>query len=153
MPDAEHLWFLDTLVTVRVSGRDGTDGISVLEHRAPHGDSAPLHLHRTEDEVFHVLEGTIRFRTEEGERRLHAGEIVLAPKGAPHTYVVDSPGGARWLTITTRGDFERFVRAMSRPAEHPEPPEPEGEPAPEAVEALVATARAHGIEIVGPPLH
>ena len=53
--DARHLWFLNTRVTARVSYRDGTDGISVLEHQAPHGDSPPLHVHRNEDEVFHVL--------------------------------------------------------------------------------------------------
>jgi len=28
----EHLWFLDTLVAVRVPHSGGVDGISVLEH-------------------------------------------------------------------------------------------------------------------------
>ena len=44
------------------------------------------------------------------------GAIVLAPKGVPHTYRVESPQGGRCLTVTVHGDFERFVRAMSRPA-------------------------------------
>jgi len=53
-----QLWFLDSLVTIRVSVSDGQDGISILEHFVPYGSSPPLHLHRTEDEVFHVLEGS-----------------------------------------------------------------------------------------------
>ena len=117
---ANQLWFINTLVTVRVSISDGQDGISVLEHRAPYGFSPPLHLHRTEDEVFHVLEGEFRLKLQDQERRVGPGDILLAPKGFPHTYRVESAQGGRCLTITAGGDFERFVRAMSRPAERPE---------------------------------
>lgn len=55
--DVAHLWCLGTLVTVRVAADEGRDGLSVLEHQAPYADSAPLHIHHTEDEIFHVLEG------------------------------------------------------------------------------------------------
>ena len=150
---SEFLWFLDTLVSVRISESADSDGVSVLEHHAPHGDSPPLHLHRTEDEIFHVLEGELRFQAEGEEQRLGAGEIVLVPKGVPHTYRVESPQGARWLTTTARGDFERFVRSMSRVAERAELPEPAGHPTPEMEESLAAAARKYGIELVGPPLH
>jgi hypothetical protein len=34
----------------------------------------------------------------------------------------------REMTVTVRGDFERFVRAMSRPAERPELPKSAGFP-------------------------
>jgi hypothetical protein len=55
--------------------------------------------------------------------------------------------------MTTRGDFERLVRALARPAEKIALPPPTGEPTPEAIQLLTETARAHDIEIVGPPLH
>jgi hypothetical protein len=84
--------------------------------------------------------------------RIGAGETILAPKRVPHTYRVESPAGARWLVITRRGDFERFVRALSRPAERPELPAAQGPPMPEQANALAAAAREHGIELVGPPL-
>jgi len=149
---ADSLWFLDTLVTVRVAWAEGADHISVLEHRAPAGDSPPLHLQRTEDEVFCVLEGTLRLRVAGQDRIVGPGQILLAPKGLPHTYRVESPEGARWLTITTQRDFENFVRAMARPAPRPELPPPSDPPTPEAAAALAETARRFGIEIVGPPL-
>lgn len=149
----EQVWFLDTLVEVRVAASAGSDGISVLEHRARQGDSPPLHVHRTEDEIFHVLEGEFRFLVSGEEHRLRAGETLLAAKGLPHTYRVDSVEGGRWLTVTRGGDFERLVRSFSRPAERPELPPPSGPPTPEQLEALMAACRECGIEIVGPPLH
>jgi mannose-6-phosphate isomerase-like protein (cupin superfamily) len=149
---ANQFWFLNSCVTVRVCASDGQDGISVLEHRVPHGDSPPLHLHRTEDEVFHILEGDFRVVVRDQEHRAGAGAMLLAPKGVPHTYRAESPQGGRFMTVTVRGDFERFVRAMSRPAERPELPEPAGPPSPEAMQALIATAAGYGIEFVGPPL-
>ena len=148
----QQLWFLNALVTVRVRHDGGEDGISVLESLAPHGESPPLHVHHTEDEIFHVLEGRLRVRAADTEVTLGAGETILGPKGVPHTYRVESHEGARWLVITRRGDFERFVRAFSRPAERPERPTPQGPPTPEQSDALAAAAREHGIELVGPPL-
>lgn len=149
---ANPLWFLNTLVTIRVSASDGGDGVSIIEHRVPQGDSPPLHIHRTEDEIFHILEGEFRVRVQDRERRAGPGDILLAPKGIPHTYRAESPEGGRFLTITARGDMERFVRSMGRPAECPELPEPAGPPSPEAVQALTTTAARYGIDIVGPPL-
>ena len=148
---AEYLWFLDTLVCVRVSHRDGVDRISVLEHAARRGDSPPLHVHQNEDEVFHILEGEFRFQIGDEQRSGHAGETVLAPKGVGHTYRVESER-ARWLTVTTPGQFEDFVRAMARNAPTRDLPPLSGPPTQQAIEALTATARRFGIEIVGPPI-
>jgi mannose-6-phosphate isomerase-like protein (cupin superfamily) len=151
-PTPDDFWLLDTLVRVKVAHTAGADSISLLEHAARHGDSPPLHVHTTEDEVFHILEGDFRVRLADGERRAGPGDSFLAPKGVPHSYRVESRGGGRFLTVTARGDFERFVRAMGRPAERLELPPPGGPPPPEAQAALAATARRFGIEIVGPPL-
>lgn len=148
----EYLWFLDTLVCVRVSHRAGTDGISVIEHAARRGDSPPLHVHVNEDEVFLILEGDFRFQVGHEERAGQAGDTVVARKGVPHTYRVESDGG-RWLTVTAREQFEDFVRAMARTADTRELPPAGGPPSQEALEALTAMAKRFGIEIVGPPMH
>lgn len=142
---------MGTLIRVRLSHRDGTDGISVLEQTAPRGDSPPLHLHVDEDEVFHLLEGELRFSMDGQERTVTAGDTVIAPRGTPHTYRVESDR-ARWLIITAHRQFEDFVRTMARPAESEDVPPPAGPPPPEAIAALVATANQFGIEILGPPL-
>lgn len=121
-----------------------------METLAPRGDSPPLHVHLAEDEIFHILEGEVRFRVAERDLWARAGETLLAPQGVPHTYLVESDR-ARWLVVTARGNHERFVRALSRPAERSALPEP-SPPTSEQREALVAAGREHGLEIVGPPL-
>jgi mannose-6-phosphate isomerase-like protein (cupin superfamily) len=148
----EQLWFLNSLVTVHVSHDQGTDGLSVLESLAPYGDSPPMHVHHAEDELFHVLEGQLRLRAADTDVRIGPGQAMLAPQGVPHTYRVESPQGARYLVITRRGDFERLMRDVARPAARPELPDPQGPPTPEQAQALAAAARRHGIELVGPPL-
>jgi quercetin dioxygenase-like cupin family protein len=145
------LWFLDTLVSIPTAHEDGANGISVIDSLAPCGDSAPYHVHEREDEVFHVLEGELVVLLGEMTSRLRAGETALLPRGVPHTYRVVSER-AHWLCITTNGEFERFVRELSRPAEGAELPPPGGPPTPEQQAALAEAGRRNGIELLGPPL-
>jgi hypothetical protein len=109
-------------------------------------------VHRTEDEIFHVLSGELRCVIGDKTISLSAGETAQAPMGMPHTYVVVSSEGARWLTVTCRGDFERLVRSLSRPAEGDALLSPPVPPSAEQAAALAAACLAHGIELIGPPL-
>jgi mannose-6-phosphate isomerase-like protein (cupin superfamily) len=147
-----QLWFLDALATFHVAHGDSQDGISLFEAAAPYGMSPPLHVHHTEDEAFYVLEGELRIQAGEAEFRLRPGQAALGPVGVPHTYRVESRQGARWLNITTRGHFESFARALSRPAERDELPPPQGKLTPRQLQLLAAAGRPYGIDLVGPPL-
>lgn len=147
----ERLWFLDTLVTPHVAAAASADGLSILESRARRGDSPPMHTH-DEDEIWHVSEGLLTVVVGGVEHTVKAGETLIGPRGVPHTYRVDSDE-ARWLVVTCRGDFERFVRSFSRPAPSEVLPEPSGPPTEAQIAALAAACKAHGIELVGPPLH
>ncbi|TGV96274.1 cupin domain-containing protein, partial [Mesorhizobium sp. M2E.F.Ca.ET.154.01.1.1] len=115
------------------------------------GDSPPLHVHLNEDEIFHILEGRMRFQINGHERIVGSGETVIAPKGLPHTFKVESPEGAHTLTVTRGADFETMVRKASRPAERPELPQPAA-PTPEMIEALTRLCAENGIDIIGPPM-
>ncbi|WP_369060931.1 cupin domain-containing protein [Caulobacter sp. 73W] len=146
------LWFLNTRVAIHRASSDSADGLSVMEHWMPHGEAPPLHMHHSEDEVFHVLEGMVRFRVGDVERLAGAGETLVAPKGVPHGFVVESPGGARCLVMTPGPDFEGLIRAMGRPAEAAALPEP-AEPTPAQQQALAAAALDRRIKILGPPIN
>jgi len=100
--------------------------------------------------IFHVLEGEVQYRVGDQERRTGPGEMLLTPKGLPHTYRVVSDE-ARMLTIT-RGEFENFIRTFGRPAEREGLPDASGPPTPEQAEALARACQQFGIELVGPPL-
>jgi mannose-6-phosphate isomerase-like protein (cupin superfamily) len=60
---------------------------------------APLHAHLEEDEAWYVLEGALGFRVGEEELVARAGDAVVAPRGAPHTYWNAGPGRARYLLV------------------------------------------------------
>ncbi len=147
----EVRWFNGSLINIRLSANSGADRLSVIEHYMPHGESPPLHIHRNEDEVFHILEGSIRFRVNGADIVAHAGQTVMAPKGVAHTFRVESSIGARCLTITSGGDFERMVREMSVPAHSADLP-PHVDATPEMILALTEACARNGIDIVGAPL-
>jgi quercetin dioxygenase-like cupin family protein len=142
----ERFWFLGGLVTVHIPAEAGL-GFSLVENCAPHGQQPPLHLHKTDDEGFYLLEGKLTLWAGPDRIDLEPGEFALGPHGVPHTYRVESEGGARWLVTSSDASFDRFVRAYGEPATEDRLPDP----APPDVERLGALAAEHGIEILGPP--
>jgi Cupin domain len=64
-------------------------------------DSGPsyLHIHRSDDEAWHVLDGSLRFVFEGGEVDAPAGTTVFVPAGLAHTYRVKEP--SRYLIFLT----------------------------------------------------
>ena len=147
---AEMILFTDHVMTMRASFRDA-DGLSIIEARAPYGASPPMHVHRNQDEYFHILEGSMRFSVGGRESIAHAGQTVVAPKGVPHSFRVESKPGVRVLTITKGPDFETLVREMGAATELTEVTEAMM-PTPEQIGMLVAACARNNIEVVGPPL-
>ena len=62
---------------------------------------APPHLHRSDDETWYVLEGTLRVRVGKEEVEAHAGSAVFVPRGTPHTYWNPGSGPVRYLLVMT----------------------------------------------------
>src|ERR1700756_647309 len=48
--------------------------------------TAPLHLHRNDDEAWYVLEGALCVRVGKDIVEAQAGSAILVPRGTPHTY-------------------------------------------------------------------
>jgi uncharacterized cupin superfamily protein len=154
MSTTEHLhsspapldpWFADRLLSTL--GGVGDPGTTLVERRAGRrGLMAPLHA-RDEDETFRVIAGEVTFFV--GDELVHAraGDVVVAPRGVPRTYRIDSDG-ARWLVLTRVASvrrFEDFGRALA-------PPLPTADwPSPDELRSLSALAAANGIELLGPP--
>jgi quercetin dioxygenase-like cupin family protein len=59
-----------------------------------------LHVHYSDDEAWHILEGTLTFRFRDKEVKAEAGTTVFVPAGVPHDYV-ESQGPSRYLIILT----------------------------------------------------
>jgi uncharacterized cupin superfamily protein len=107
----------------------------------------PLHLHRRDEELFHVIDGRLTLFLPGEQTELNTGDTIRAPQDVPHTYRVESET-ARWLVVCQPAGFDTFVRAVSTAAATEELP-----PADRSHDlgAIAAAAAAEGIELLGPP--
>ena len=100
----ERVWFLNTLVVIRVPPERGADRLCVLEHHAPKSDSPPLHVHHDQDEVFALLAGQARFHLSGRDLEARTGDCFLVPKGEHHSYLATSQRCREfWLGCAARG--------------------------------------------------
>jgi mannose-6-phosphate isomerase-like protein (cupin superfamily) len=72
---------------------------------------APPHLHRSDDEAWYVLEGTLRVRRGDEVIEAHAGSGVFVPRGVPHTYWNPNPTRTRYLLVMTANIY-RLIQAI-----------------------------------------
>jgi len=73
------------------------NSFSIYEWRG--SGPARLHVHHSDDEAWHVLDGELTFRYVDREEIVRPGETVFVPAGMPHTY--SAGAGARYLIILT----------------------------------------------------
>lgn len=72
---------------------------------------AGLHLHRSDDEAWIVLEGRLGFRAGDEEREVPAGESILVTRGTAHSYWNPSSEPARYLLVMTPR-IHRLIEAL-----------------------------------------
>jgi quercetin dioxygenase-like cupin family protein len=144
--EAEAIWFLGTLDTVKASADRTGGALSVVEFTHPPGFATPPHVHRETDEGFYVLEGAMRGSCGDRTWRAGPGSFVWLPRGVPHSYAVEGEETLRSLAITLPAGFERFVAEAGEPARERTLPPP-GEP---DIGGLDAAAAKVGIEHLGP---
>ena len=72
---------------------------------------AGLHLHRSDDEAWVVLEGRLGFRVGESQREVCEGDSVLVTRGTAHSFWNAAPEPARYLLVMTPR-IHRLVEAL-----------------------------------------
>ncbi|MBL8079633.1 MAG: cupin domain-containing protein [Anaerolineales bacterium] len=116
------------------------NGLFVIENTF-HAKGGPAkHLHFDQDEWFYSVEG--EFILEVGSERivLKPGESLLAPRKVPHVWAFsgNGPRGRMLITFLPAGKMEAFFREVTKANAMP-PQDP-------------ALWKAHGMELLGPPL-
>jgi quercetin dioxygenase-like cupin family protein len=99
---------LDTVpgeqISICVRASDVGEAYSILQSLIIPGGTVPTHMHQNEDEVFHIVEGCLRFKIRKAEFDAAQGSTVVIPKGTVHGWrnvtearvlalVMFSPGG------------------------------------------------------------
>jgi quercetin dioxygenase-like cupin family protein len=145
--EGERLWFAGGGVFTMKATAEETDGAFILlENRMMQGKTTPLHTHPNLDETLIVLEGEILVYAEGTEHPVGQGGVAVAPRGAPHAFMVTSEM-ARILALQTPGIGSAFYRDASEPADA------ETDPGRTDFDRLRTAAERHPdiIQILGPP--
>jgi hypothetical protein len=100
--------FLEPTIARRGQGPVSAFGDTLVIREWTDAGPSYLHIHHSDDEAWHVLEGCLRFRFEHGEVDAPAGTTIFVPAGLAHTYSVMGP--SRYLIVLTR----RLDRLIAR---------------------------------------
>jgi len=150
LPDegGRALWHLGALLTFKALGSETNGQFWALEGLADRNMAVPLHAHRHEDELWYVIEGTIRFTVGNEVRDAGPGTFAYIPRDLPHTFQVLSDT-ARWFGVGTPAGLDDWFFETGEPAlamTLPPPPD-----APPDIEMIVTSLRNYGTETLGPP--
>jgi len=134
----EHRGLGISTIAFKVSAQD-SGGLFILENTFREKGGPARHLHYDQDEWFYAVEG--EFIVEVGQERiiLKPGDSLLAPRKVPHVWAFT--GGVRGrmlIAFMPAGKMEAFFREVTKANAMP-PQDPE-------------LWRAHGMELLGPPL-
>ena len=90
------------------------DVLSIFEETVPVGAGTPLHLHRTSDEVIHLMEGQLLVRLGDETTTVDPGAWIFIPRGAKHGWKNKGTGPARASYFFTPSDGAKFFEESRR---------------------------------------
>ena len=116
-----------------------SDGLLIIENTFQAKGGPARHLHYDQDEWFYAVEGDFIIEVGAERFRLNPGDSLLAPRNVPHVWAyVGDTTGRMLITFMPAGKMEAFFREVTKANAMP-PLDP-------------ALWRAHGMELLGPPL-
>jgi len=134
----EHRGLGVSEITFKITPRDG-NGVFIIENTFHEKGGPAKHLHYDQDEWFYAVEGEFVLEVGQEKFRLSPGDSLLAPRKVPHVWAYT--GGTRGkilIAFMPAGKMEAFFREVTKANAMP-PQDPE-------------LWRAHGMELLGPPL-
>lgn len=102
-----------------ISGEQTNGNYAVIEMTVPPGGGPPPHSHPDTQEMFHVLEGELEFKTEAGKQIVTKDGFVNIPLGgAIHCFKNTSENYARLLCTVVPAGLENLFKEIGEPV-HP----------------------------------
>ncbi len=106
-------------VHFKVRGEQTGGSFAVVEHPIQPGILVDPHIHRNEDELSYVLEGTIWARVGKQEVEAGVGSYVWKPRGVLHSFWNPGPQPARILEVISPAGFEHLFDEVAVLLQHP----------------------------------
>ncbi len=113
------------------------NGVFIIENSFREKGGPARHLHHDQDEWFYAVNGEFMFEVGQEKFRLKPGDSLLAPRKVPHVWACTGAGSIL-IAFMPAGKMEAFFREVTKANAMP-PQDPE-------------LWRAHGMELMGPPL-
>lgn len=99
-----------------ISGEETNGHYAVIEMIVPPGGGPPPHAHPETQEMFHVLEGELEFKTEDGKQIVAKDGFVNIPfGGAVHCFKNLSENYARLLCTVVPAGLENLFQEIGTP--------------------------------------
>ena len=99
-----------------ISGEQTGDNYAVIEMVVPPGGGPPPHSHPNIQEMFHVLEGEVEFKTEAGKQMVSKDGFVNIPFGGSiHCFKNTSEKYARLLCTVVPAGLENLFEEIGTP--------------------------------------
>lgn len=137
-------WVVGDHVTVKVGAKETGGSFAMCELYTWPEAGPPPHVHRLDDEWFHVIEGEFTFMLEETIVRGGPGATVYLPKGKVHQFRNAAAKPGRMLVFTVPCGFDGFVRECGLAA--PSFPTAMEPVTPELIDKVMAVLPRYGIE-------
>lgn len=142
--DGQAYHWLGTLTLTKVTAGATGGGLDIVDHRVPAGYAPPLHVHRHQDEVFYLIDGTLDVSCGDQHWSVEPGSLVFLPRGVPHGFTAGADRPARPLLINAPAGFADVIVELGVPTTRLHLPGPDvAMPDPERIAAVSAR---HGIE-------
>ena len=128
-----------SLITFKLTPPDG-NGIFIIENTFHEKGGPARHLHHDQDEWFYAVDGEFILEVGSDRFQLKPRDSLLAPRKVPHVWAYTGTGGMGRMMIAfmPAGKMEAFFHEVTKANAMP-PRDPE-------------LWRAHGMELLGPPL-
>ena len=135
----EHRGLGTSSIAFKVSTQDNSSSLFILENTFRAKGGPARHLHYEQEEWFYAVEGEFIGEVGKDRFKLRPGDSLLAPRQVPHVWAhVGDAHGRILVAFTPAGKMEAFFREVTK-ASAMRPQDP-------------AIWRAHGMELLGPPL-
>jgi quercetin dioxygenase-like cupin family protein len=144
---ARLLRFQGGLFKVHADCADTAGQFALLEVEGAPGGEPPLHVHQNEDELFYVLEGTLKVFRGFEEIVLQPGQSGFLPRHVPHTFKIASKR-ARFLIYITPGGFEGYFRDLGQRAKKIDDPQDASELINVDVAEMIRIAGRYGVKFL-----
>ena len=104
----------------------------------------PLHLHHTQEEVFHIIKGRFKIQAGDETTICDKGDFAYVPAGTPHAFINLSDEPGEFIAVFTPGGTDKFFAEFG--------PMMNSDSGPPDEEEVAAVLEKHGMTLLGPPL-